>query len=147
MRESNTRFYVSHINLSKLVNLLTSALHSLLSFPSHRCTRSSSLSRPSLTSRLKISNRSFYHSAPVLWNNLPSYLRQVVHHVTPSPISNSPVSDLFFLEVKNPSPSLFLSSLVCIHLGYLCVMLNITVLLRAITTGYRLGVIEGASRR
>jgi len=55
------------------------------SFPSHRCTRSSSLitlSRPSLTSRLKIANWSFYHSAPVLWNNLPFHLRQVVHHIT-----------------------------------------------------------------
>jgi hypothetical protein len=53
-------------------------LRSLLSFPSHRSTRSSSLitlSRPSLTSRLKIGNRSFGHSAPVLWNNLPSELR------------------------------------------------------------------------
>jgi len=64
----------------------TSHLRSFLSFPSHRCTRSSSLitlSRPSLTSRPKIANRSFYHSAPVLWNNLPCHLRQVVHHVTP----------------------------------------------------------------
>jgi len=54
-----------------------SYLHSLPSFPSHRCTQSSSLitlSHPSLTSRLKIANRSFYHSAPVLWNYLPSYL-------------------------------------------------------------------------
>jgi len=69
MRESSTRFSLSHKNLSKLVNLLTSAL--LFSLPSHRCTRSSSritLSCPSLTSRLKIANRSFYHSAPVLWN-------------------------------------------------------------------------------
>jgi len=58
----------------------------------YSCTRSSSLitlSRP-LTSRLKIANRSFYHSAPVLWNNLPSHLRQVVLHITRSPISNSP---------------------------------------------------------
>jgi len=41
-----------------------SYLHSLLLFPSHRCTRSSSvitLSRPSLTSRLKIASISFYH--------------------------------------------------------------------------------------
>jgi len=80
-----------------------SYLHSLLSFPSHRCTRSSSritLSRPSLTFRLKIANRSYYHSAHALWNNLPYHLRQVVHHVTP-PILNSPVSDLsisLFLE-------------------------------------------------
>jgi len=52
-------------------------IRSLLSFPSHCCTKSSSLitfSRPSLTSSLKIANRSFYHSVPVLWNNLPSHL-------------------------------------------------------------------------
>jgi len=77
-----------------------SYLCSLLLFPSHRCT---TLSRPSLTSRLKIANRSFYHSVLVLWINLPFHLRQVVHHVTPSPISNSPVSDL--------STSLFLKKL------------------------------------
>jgi len=74
-----------------------SYLCSLLSFPSHRSTRSSSiitLSRPSLTSRLKIANRSYHHSAPVLWNSLPSDLRQVAYHVTPSPILNSPVFDL-----------------------------------------------------
>jgi len=105
-----------------------SYLRSLLSFPSHRCTRSSSLitlSRLSLTSRLKRANRSFYHSAPVLWNNLPSHLRHVVHHVTPSPITNSPVSDLsispFLKKLKTHlfHSSLFLSYLVCIHLGYL----------------------------
>jgi len=45
-------------------------------------------------SRLEITNISFYHSAHVLWSNLPSHLRQVVHHVTPSFISNSPVSNL-----------------------------------------------------
>jgi len=48
-----------------------------------------SYSRPSLTSHLQIArpNRSFYH---------------VVHHVTPSPISNSPVSDpLISLFIKN----------------------------------------------
>jgi len=37
------------------------------------------------------------------YNNLPSHLRQVVHHVTPSPILNSPVSNL--------STSLFLNKL------------------------------------
>jgi len=81
----------------------SSYLRFLISFPSHRCTRSSSLitlTRPSHTSRLKIVNRSFYHSH-VSWNNLPSHLRQVVHHITSSPISNSPVSDL--------SASLFLN--------------------------------------
>jgi len=102
-----------------------SYLRSLLSFPSHRCNRSSSLitlSRPSLTSRLKIANRSFSHSAPVLWNNFPSHLHQVVHHVTPS-ISNSLVSDLSnSLFLKKLKTHLFHSSfsfLVCIHLGNL----------------------------
>jgi len=81
-----------------------SYIRSLLSLPSHRCTRFSSLialSRPSLTSRRKIANRprSYYHSAHILWNNLPYDLRHVTHHVT-APMYNSPVSD--------PSTSLFL---------------------------------------
>jgi len=91
-----------------------SYLRSLLSFSSRRCTRSSSLntlSRHSLTSCLKIANRSFCHSAPVLWNNLPSHIRQVVHHVTPSAISNSPVSDLSIsLFLKKLKTHLFHSS-------------------------------------
>jgi len=83
-----------------------SYFRSLLSFPSHRCARSSSLitlSRPSLTSRFKIANRSYYHSAPVLWDNFLSDLRHAAHHVIPSPIINSPFSDL--------STSLFLKKL------------------------------------
>jgi hypothetical protein len=50
----------------------------LRSLSPNRSTRSSSLitlNRPANTSRLKISNRSFSHSAPVLWNNLPPDLR------------------------------------------------------------------------
>jgi len=75
--------------LSLTYKSLKTSYRSLLSFPSHRCTRSSSLislSRPSLTFRLKIANRSYYHSAPILWNNLPFHLRQIVHHITPSSI-------------------------------------------------------------
>jgi len=82
-----------------------SYLRHLLSFHLHRCTRSSSLitlSRPTLTSRLKIGKMSFYHAVPVLWNNLIPHPRHVVHHVTPS-ISNSPVSKL--------STSLFINKL------------------------------------
>jgi len=53
--------------------------------------------------------------------NLPSHLRQVVHHATPSPISNSPVSNLSTsLFLKNLKTHLFHSSfpssVVCIHL-------------------------------
>jgi len=84
MRESNTKLSLTYKSLK---TGKPSYLRSFLSFPSHRSTQSSSfitLSRPSLTSRFKIANRSFYHSAPVLWNYLPSHLRQVVHHVTPS---------------------------------------------------------------
>jgi len=101
MRKSITRFSLTYKSFE---TGQPSYLRSLLSFISHRCTRSSSLitlSRPSLTSCLKILNRTYYHSAPVLWNNLLSHLRQFVHHVTF--ILNSPVSDL--------STSLFLNKL------------------------------------
>jgi len=74
-----------------------SYLRSLLTFPSNWATRFSSLitlSRPSLTSHHNILSRCFYHSAPVLWNSLPTNLRHAAYHVTPSPILNTPVSDL-----------------------------------------------------
>jgi len=94
------KYQVLSLTYISLKNSQTSHLRSLLSFPSLRCTRSSSLitlSHPSLTSRLKISNRSFYHHAPISWNNPPSHLRQVVHHLTPSPILIQPVSVLQLL--------------------------------------------------
>jgi len=107
------KYKVLSLSYKSLKTGQPSCLRSRLSFFSHCCTRSSSLftlSRPSLTSRLKIANRSFYHSAPVLWNNLPSHLRQVVHHITPS-ISNSPVSDLLTsLFLKKLKTHLFHSS-------------------------------------
>jgi len=58
-----------------LKNGQPSYLRSLLSYPSRHSSRFSSLitlSRPSLTSRLKIANRYFYHSASVLWNSQSS---------------------------------------------------------------------------
>src|SRR3984885_9721317 len=76
-----------------------------------RSTRSSSyltLSRPPVTSRLKFSNRAISHTAPRLWNDLPSELRKlsvsspssstihpspplITHHQLPqSPLSISP---------------------------------------------------------
>jgi len=94
-RFKNKALSPSHINLSKLVNLLTFALF----FPSlHIVLLGLLLLSPyschSLISRLKIANSSLYHSAPVLWNNLPSDIRHIAHHVTSSPTLNSPVSDL-----------------------------------------------------
>jgi len=79
------------MNLSKLVNLLTSALcfHSL-----HIVVLGLLLLSPlvALLSPLVLKLR--IDSAPVLWNSLPSDLRHIAHHVTPSPTLNSPVSDI-----------------------------------------------------
>jgi len=73
---------LSHINLTykSLKTGQPSYLRFILSFPSHRCTRSSSpiaLSHPYLTSRLNTGTRSYYHSAFVLWNNL-IYVRLLI---------------------------------------------------------------------
>jgi len=94
MRESTARFSLSHIYLSKLVNLLTSALffHAL-----HIVILGLLLLSPlvALLSPLKIANRSYNHSAPALWNNLPSTSccspRHSFFYVK---LACSPVSDL-----------------------------------------------------
>jgi len=79
---------------------------SLLSFPPH-CPTPSLIThtRPSLTSFLKIANRSYYHSAPC-----SCFVEQsdLGHHVTPSLILNSSVSDLStFLFLKKLKTFLF----------------------------------------
>jgi hypothetical protein len=69
-------------------------LRSLLFIGTGSSTRSSAvltLLRPSNTSRLKITDRSFSHHAPVLWNNLPLAMRQLSTHAhsqthLPSPL-------------------------------------------------------------
>jgi hypothetical protein len=76
----NQRIHYKVISLTYKILLSDqpSYLRSLLSLQSSRSTRSSSvvtLTRPSNPSRLKITNRSFYHTAPALWNNLPTELR------------------------------------------------------------------------
>lgn len=63
-------------------------LRHLLTVQPPRSTRSGTLvtlSRPP-TSKLKISDRSFYHKAPAIWNSLPAHLRQPAspHSTTPS---------------------------------------------------------------
>ena len=53
-------------------------LRNMLTIQTTSTTRSSSvitLKRPHNPSRLQITNRSFYHSAPVLWNAFPKELR------------------------------------------------------------------------
>ena len=101
-------------------------LRSLLSFTPNRSTRSSSFITLNLhtnTSRLRISNKSFCHCAPVLWNNLPPDLRQFSHHLTSSTSSlNSPVSDLstsLFLKKLKTHLFHFFCSVVFIHLCFL----------------------------
>ena len=54
-------------------------LHNLISVQSSGRTRSSSvvtLARPSVSSSLQITNRSFTYASPYLWNQLPSSFRQ-----------------------------------------------------------------------
>ena len=55
-----------------------SSILDLLKIQPTHSTRSSAvvtLQRPSNPSRLKITDRSFYHQAPALWNSLPKHLR------------------------------------------------------------------------
>ena len=67
-------------------------LHSLVNLNHSRSTRSSSLvtlNRPSNHSHLQITKRSFYHTAPALWNRLPSELRQLAPLSSTSPVAIS----------------------------------------------------------
>lgn len=81
-----------------------SYLHSLLHLNHSRSTRSSSfvtLDRPANRSCLKITNRSFYHTAPALWNSLPADLRQLSqnHFSNTSPFALSP--SVFYNKLKS----------------------------------------------
>ena len=88
-----------------------SYLHNLISLRPPRCTRTSSvvtLARPpaSFCSSLKITNRSFRHASPHLWNKLPALLRQPCLNQSSSPSSSS----LYPLS-SSITPSLFHSKL------------------------------------
>jgi len=93
-------------------------LHHLISDQPPRSTRSSSLvtlARPSTSSSLRITDRSFRYASPCLWNQLPSYLRQP--HLSPSvsvlPVHASTTSPHSVNSPLSPSitPSFFLSRL------------------------------------
>ena len=62
-----------------LTTIQPSYLHNLISVQSTRSTRSSALvtlTRPSTSSSLWITDRSFQYASPCLWNQLPATLRQ-----------------------------------------------------------------------
>jgi len=77
--EQCTQYKVASITYKVLQSEQPFYLHSLLNVQSNRTTHSSdiiTLQRPSVRSHLKVTDRSFTHHAPVLWNSLPKQLRQ-----------------------------------------------------------------------
>jgi hypothetical protein len=81
-------------------------LRNVLAIRTTSTTRSSSviaLKRPHNPSRLKITNKSFCHSAPVLWNALPKELRLYNSaHLGNRSTSNVLLSPLCFTKCLNP---------------------------------------------
>ena len=128
MREFSTKFSLTDKSLQTGKPCY---LRSLFAFTPNRSTRSSSLvtlNRPSNCSRLKNTNRSFYHSAPALWNTLPPDLLLFhgfliillrlnlfrIHLFLPFALSSS-----LCFESSRLIFSFFISSIVCTHLGFL----------------------------
>ena len=77
--EQRIQYKVISITYKTLQSNEPTYLRELLHTERNRNTRSSdsvTLQRPSVCSRLKLTDRSFTHHAPVLWNNLPKQLRQ-----------------------------------------------------------------------
>ena len=93
--DQRIQFKTLSLTYKTLLTNQPSYLRSLLTLQNNSNTRSSSLVslvRPSNPSRLKITNRSFFYSAPALWNSLPADLRvqsQVSTNGSPL-ISDSP---------------------------------------------------------
>ena len=81
-------YKVLSITYKCLLSNKPSYLRNLLTVQSTSTTHSTrscsvlTLKRPYNPSRLKISNRSFFHSAPALWNSLPKELRQYANSHT-----------------------------------------------------------------
>jgi len=77
--EQHIHYKVVSITYKVLQSEQPSYLHSLLNVQSNCTTRSPdviTLQCPSVRSRLKLTDRSFTHHAPVLWNSLPNQLQQ-----------------------------------------------------------------------
>jgi len=108
-----------------------SYLHNLLHIQSDTCTRSSTtvtLKRPTVSSRLKITDRSFTHHSPVLWNALPKEFRKPAIHSshtiqfgsTPLLLDLSITSQFHSKLNYNSSIPQIISSLVCFTHWCLC---------------------------
>ena len=85
--EQRIQYKVISITYKTLQSNKPAYLNDLLHIQRHRNTRSSdavTLQRPSVCSRLKLTDRSFTHHAPILWNSLPKQLRQLTPHHDPS---------------------------------------------------------------
>lgn len=85
--EQRVQFKIISLTYKALQTQKPSYLRKLLVLNSNRRTRSScvvTLQRPPVLSRLKLTNRSFTHHAPVLWNSLPEQLRLPTHHKSES---------------------------------------------------------------
>src|SRR5664279_232307 len=79
-------------------------LFSRLALQTKTKTRSSTavtLLRPTVTSRLKLTNRSFTHYAPALWNTLPLEMRQPTSSTHPPNTSNMPILALSSSQIHN----------------------------------------------
>ena len=76
--EQRIQYKVISITYKTLQSNKPAYLNDLLHIQRRRNTRSSdavTLQRPSVCSRLKLTDRSFTHHAPVLWNSFPQQLR------------------------------------------------------------------------
>jgi len=99
--DQRIHFKIVSITYKTLQSRNPSYLHNLLQVQSCMSTRSSAsitLTRPVVSSRLKITNRSFTHQAPILWNALPKELRQpIVHSSQPDKLYSTapPILALF----------------------------------------------------
>ena len=85
--EQRIQYMVISITYKTLQSNKPAYLKDLLHIQRHRNTRSSdavTLQRPSVCSRLKLTDRSSTHHAPILWNSLPKQLRQLTPHHDPS---------------------------------------------------------------
>jgi len=96
-----------------------SYLHNLITVQPHRSTRSSSLvtlARPSTSSSVRITDRSFQYASPRLWNQLPAPRRQPCTYLSNSVLSSSLNGTFSISSINSPlsssiTPSFFHSKL------------------------------------